>query len=94
MTREEEIRNKSYELGQKYFPDVNNMWARANIEAQYVSTACMEIAQWVDRTILERAKEYLENNIDKDLIIYYNHTWKKRDEFIKDFIKALKGGAE
>jgi len=94
MTREEEIRNKSYELGQRYFPDANNVWARANIEAQYVSSACMEIAQWADRTMLERAKEYLENNIDKDLIIYYNNTWKRRDEFIKDFIRAMKGGVE
>ena len=64
MTREEEIRNKSYELGQRYFPDANNVWARANIEAQYVSSACMEIAQWADKTMLDRACEWLKKNID------------------------------
>lgn len=59
MTRKEEIANKSYELGQRYFPDALNVWARPNIEAQYVSNACIEIAQWADKTMIDKACSYL-----------------------------------
>lgn len=44
MTRAE----KAYSLGQEYFPDTNNVWARPNYEAQYVSEACLQMAEWVD----------------------------------------------
>lgn len=59
MKREDEIRNKAYELGQKYFPDANNVWARANIEAQYVSSACTEMAEWMQKKMIEKACEWL-----------------------------------
>lgn len=48
-TREEQIRNKARELGQAYFPDSANIWARSNVEAVYVENACVEMAEWVDR---------------------------------------------
>ena len=92
MTRAEEIQNAMkesvaetiYVSGYGFTPQATDLLECAFIKG----------AEWADKTMLERAKEYLENNIDKDLIIYYNNTWKKRDEFIKDFIKAMKGGAE
>ena len=59
MKREDEIRNKAYELGQKYFPDECNIWARANIEAQYVSSACTEMAEWMQKKMIEKACEWL-----------------------------------
>lgn len=34
---------------------------------------------------IEKACEYMRNHIDKQLTIYHEQTWKKRDEFIKDF---------
>jgi|GEM_PF-5909602 len=45
---EEEIKKKAKELGQKYFPDNMNVWARENIEAKYVESAVMEMAQYKD----------------------------------------------
>lgn len=49
MTREEQIRNKARELGQTYFPDSANIWARSNVEAVYVENACVEMAEWADQ---------------------------------------------
>ena len=48
MKREEQICNKAKELGQTYFPDASNIWARGNIEAEYVEHACIEMARWLD----------------------------------------------
>lgn len=59
MSKEDEIRNKAYELGQKYFPNANNVWARANIEAQCVSSACIEMAEWMQKKMIEKACEWL-----------------------------------
>lgn len=47
--REQQIRSKAKELGQKYFPDEANVWARGNIEAEYVESACIEMAEWADQ---------------------------------------------
>lgn len=47
------IEKKSKELGQMFFPDNMNPWARANWEAGYVESACEEMAtfalknQWI-----------------------------------------------
>ena len=49
MNRKEQIRNKAKELGQQYFPDEANIWARGNIEAEYVECACVEMAKWLDQ---------------------------------------------
>ncbi len=47
MNGEQQIRSKAKELGQKYFPDEANVWARGNIEAEYVENACVEMAEWL-----------------------------------------------
>ena len=60
MKREDEIRNKAYELGQKYFPNECNIWARANIEAQYVSSACTEMAEWVQKKMIDKACDWIQ----------------------------------
>ena len=46
MTRKEQIEQKAKELGQKYFPNENNIWARPNYEAQCVEFACKEMMEW------------------------------------------------
>ena len=40
-------------------------------------------------TFIEKACEYLREHIDRQLTIYHEQTWKKRDEFIEDFKKTM-----
>lgn len=51
MTREE----KAHSSGQMCFPDDQNIWARPNYEAQWVSEACMEMAEWERERLVEKA---------------------------------------
>ena len=39
---------------------------------------------------IEKACEFLRNNIDKQLTIYHDNTWRKRDEFIEAFRQFMK----
>ena len=39
---------------------------------------------------IEKACEFMCNNIDKQLTIYHNNTWMKRDEFIEAFRQFMK----
>lgn len=56
---------KSKELGQMFFPDNMNVFARPNWEAEYIETACKEIAnfalqnQWIS---VEEALPELDNH--------------------------------
>lgn len=43
----EGLEEKAAQLGKKYFPDEENIWARANIEASRVKSACLEMAEWL-----------------------------------------------
>ncbi len=40
---------------------------------------------------IEEACEFMRNNIDKQLTIYHDNTWRKRDEFIEAFKNYMKG---
>ncbi len=44
--KEIDIKEKANQLSQKYFPNEENIWARANIEAQKCKSACIEMAEW------------------------------------------------
>lgn len=55
MTREE----KANSLGQMYFPDEANIWARPNYEAQFVSNACMQMAEFEHNRLVEKACDWL-----------------------------------
>lgn len=44
---QEQIEKLAKDLGQKYFPDSQNIWARGNVEAQNVEFACLEMAKYV-----------------------------------------------
>ena len=76
------IRNKAYELGQKYFPNANNVWARANIEAQYVSSACTEMAEWMQKQMIERLRNKLQEYV-------YDRYFEIHEDYIEDFCKEL-----
>lgn len=66
MNRKEEIKAKADELGQFYFPDECNVWARENIEAKFVSSACIEMTEWSDKTLIDKACEWLKFNTNWD----------------------------
>lgn len=38
---------------------------------------------------IEKVCEYLREHIDRQLTIYHEQTWEKRDEFIEDFKKYM-----
>ncbi len=61
----EEIKAKAYELGQFYFPDECNVWARENIEAKFVSSACIEMAEWMQEKMIEKTYEWILSNMPK-----------------------------
>ena len=44
--KEVDLEEKATQLSQKYFPDEDNIWARANIEAQNCKSACIEMVEW------------------------------------------------
>lgn len=54
----EEIKAKADKLGQIYFPDEYNVWARENIEAKFVSSACIEMAEWMQKTMIEKTRKW------------------------------------
>lgn len=64
MTREE----KANSLGQEYFPSANNVWARPNFEAQWVSEACMKMAEWERKRLIEKACDWLGKNYTNYMI--------------------------
>ena len=45
--KEVDLEEKATQLSQKYFPDEENIWARANIEAHICKSACIEMAEWL-----------------------------------------------
>lgn len=55
MTREEKARS----LGQMYFQDDQNIWARPNYEAKFVSDACMQMAEFEHKMLVEKACDLL-----------------------------------
>ena len=58
MTREE----KAHSLGQMCFPDDQNIWARPNCEAKFVSDACMQMAEWERKFMIDKAVNWLVTN--------------------------------
>lgn len=89
----EEIKAKADELGQAFFPDECNVWARDNREAKYVSSACIEMAEWMQKKMIDKACEILKN-----VTVTYNRRFFGKCEenafdadFIKEFRKAMEG---
>lgn len=67
MTREEQIQKYADELAQQYFPDEANIWARGNIEAMFVSEACVKMAKYIEQELIKKACEWLsEIDFDSD----------------------------
>lgn len=83
MTREEQIIKYCEEMG---FP-MGSCSSINSIKAQTASDAI----EWADATMIQKTCKWIRDNIDKDLIIYNNGSWKKVEEFIKSFKEAMEG---
>ena len=77
MTREEKIKKYADELAQQYFPDEMNIWARGNIEAMFVSEACMRMAKYIEQELIKNICEWLET-IDIDICKELQEEFNKR----------------
>lgn len=78
MTRKEEIAQAFREIDRKYHYDA-------------LAPACLDMAEWADKTMIEKVCQWLEDNIDKEQVICHEQTWQwhKRDEFIKKLKQAM-----
>jgi hypothetical protein len=96
MTRKE----KAYSLGQEYFPSANSIWARPNFEAQWVSDACMRMADWERKRLVDMACELLREYMYVEHIFEYSDddepvryvcasACNSVDEFINKFKKSI-----
>ena len=71
MNREEQIKQKAHEISQMCFPDSQNIWARPNIEAQLVQSACCEMVKWADENpkeglvSLDEVCEWIEEHMNE-----------------------------
>ena len=96
MTREE----KAHSLGQEYFPSANNIWARPNYEAQWVFEACMKMAEWERKRLVDMTCEWLKENMYVEHIFEHSEDEKSVQyvcasasdsvaEFVNNFRKAM-----
>jgi hypothetical protein len=83
MTREEKARS----LGQMYFPDDQCIWARPNYEAQFVSNACLQMAGWEHKRLVEKACLWLRETAH----FYVSDFTGELDDngLLEDFKKAM-----
>lgn len=84
--KQEEIQKYANELGQKYFPNHLNIWARPNVEAHHVECACIEMYEYVKNKMAEKACEWLR---DWDQKTMYELSMIMGSKFIEDFRKAM-----
>lgn len=79
------------ELAQQYFPNEANFWARENIEAKFVSEACMRMAKYVEQELIKKSCELLKNTIDDNVLVKCGSVIKCMDvdEFVLYFCKAM-----
>lgn len=87
----EEIKAKADELGQFYFPDECNVWARANIEAKFVSSACIEMAEWMQRKMIEKAYKWILCNMPKYVKANQLDVFINNEDMANDFKRAMEG---
>ena len=85
MTRESEIKKRLFEISTSNF---NN----SVVDSSAYFAGYVDGAEWADRTMIEKACEWLDCYIDNYLFIdAENKAGIKWDDFINDFRKAMKG---
>jgi hypothetical protein len=85
----EEIKAKADELGQFYFPDECNVWARYNMEAKFVSSACIEMAEWMQGTTIEKARKWILCNMPKYVKANRLDVFINNEDMANDFKQAM-----
>lgn len=81
---QEEIKKYADELAQQYFPDESNIWARGNLEAMYVSEACMRMAKYIEQELIEKSCEWISQSYTSGVL-----DWKNCDSIIENFEKWM-----
>lgn len=84
MTRDKEIQKAAKEIAQ----DIEDWEIAEDIE-----DAFMEGALWADRTMIDKACEWMERHLPQCIEIENNYVVVK-NYFIDDFKKAMKGGKQ
>lgn len=79
MTQEE----KAKELGQKYFPDSANIWARGNFESHAAESACMEMYEWTRQNLWKDAQGDDLPEIDREVIVLVKALPEHEDSLLK-----------
>lgn len=92
--KQEEIQKYADKLAQEYFPDEHNIWARENIEAQFVAVACMRMAKYIEQELIENAckwlkKELIDNRDNFGYPVVSTFDTITLNEFIEEFKKAM-----
>lgn len=87
---QEETQKYADELAQQYFPNEANIWARENLEAMYVSEACMRMAEYIEQELIEKAKKWLFKNVYKHVDDKLTMTFRYTEDAMEDFEKWMK----
>ena len=80
----EKIEKYADEIAQQYFPDESNIWARRNIEAEFVFDACVRMAKYIEQELIEKACEWISQSYTSGVL-----DWKNCDSIIEEFRKAM-----
>ena len=83
MTRDKEIQKAAKEIAQ----DIEDWEIAEDIE-----DAFMEGALWADRTMIDKACEWLHSALYLDHERSIEHRYVTLEELLNDFRKAMKGG--
>ncbi|MBR6418227.1 MAG: hypothetical protein IKS36_05380 [Bacteroidales bacterium] len=83
MTRDKEIQKAAKEIAQ----DIEDWEIAEDIE-----DAFMEGALWADRTMIDKACEWLHSALYLDHEHSIEHRYATLEELLNDFRKAMKGG--
>lgn len=99
---QEETQKYADELAQQYFPDEVNIWARENLEAKFVSEACMRMAKHIEQELIKKACEWLSKTLyihteeiedmycnEDGTIDYVTSDFDSVSDFIEGFRKAM-----
>jgi hypothetical protein len=76
--KQEELQKYADKLAQEYFPNEMNIWARENIEAQFVEDACMRMARYVEQELIKKACEWMRTHIKVETASYAD-IWDQSD---------------
>lgn len=88
MTRDEEIRRAA---GNVAIRDNKGQYAHGFL-MQALREAFAEGAHWADRTMIERASQWLQTAIYLDYENSIEHRYESMEEFINHFKKAMQNG--